>query len=116
NASMPPSANAMRCSLLAIAVHLQYGKERLLRNLDRAHLLHPPLALLLLLEELALPGDVAAVELRRYVLAQRLDSLPGDHVRSDRRLHGDVEELTGDRVLQALDQGATAVVGRSAVN
>src|SRR5438876_6656855 len=45
-----------RCS-----INLQYRQECLLRNLDGAHLLHPLLALLLFLEELALARDVAAI-------------------------------------------------------
>src|SRR5215207_9161369 len=99
NASKPSRARASRSFLLATAIHLQHGEECLLRDLDRPDLLHPLLALLLLLEQLPLAGDVAAVELRGDVLAQRLDGLAGDHVRADRRLHGDVEKLPRDRVL-----------------
>ena len=51
--------------LRSLLVERQHGQERLLRHLDRADLLHPLLALLLLLEQLALAGDVAAVALRR---------------------------------------------------
>src|SRR4029453_1252381 len=105
---MPPCASAFSSSLLATAVHFQYGEERLLRNLDRADLLHPLLALLLLLQQLALAGDVAPVELRRHVLAERLDGFARDHVRTDGRLHGDVEELPRDRVLESHDQRPAA--------
>ena len=42
---------------------LQHGQERFLRNLDAADLLHPLLAFFLLLEQLALTRDVAAVAL-----------------------------------------------------
>src|SRR5512138_387304 len=97
-ASMPSRARASRCSLVAIPVHLEHGEERLLRHLDRAHLLHPLLALLLLLEQLLLPADVAAVELRGDVLADRLHRLPCDHVGADRRLYRDVELLPRDRL------------------
>ena len=45
------------------SAHLQRRQERLLRDLDLADLPHALLALLLLLEELALAGDVAAVAL-----------------------------------------------------
>ena len=45
------------------SLDLQHGQERLLRDLDRADLLHALLALFLLLEELALARDVAAVAL-----------------------------------------------------
>src|SRR5262245_12265352 len=51
---------------------LQYGYKRFLRNLDRAYLLHALLALFLLLEELPLSRDVAAVAFRENVLAERL--------------------------------------------
>src|SRR5687767_7219947 len=54
------------CTL--IAPHLQNRQKRFLRNLHCAHLLHALLAFLLLLEELAFAGDVAAVTLRRDVL------------------------------------------------
>src|SRR3954451_24224208 len=115
-ASMPPWASAFRASLVAIAVHLQHRQERLLRDLDRADLLHPLLALLLLLEELLLAADVAAVELRRHVLAHRLDRLAGDHVRADRRLDGNVELLPRDRLAQALHQVPPLIVGSLLVN
>src|SRR5437870_1084011 len=39
---------------------------------------HPPLALLLLLQQLPLAGHVSAVALRQHVLAQRPQNLPGD--------------------------------------
>ena len=48
----------------------EHREERVLRNLDVADLFHTRLALLLLLEELALTGDVAAIALGRDVLAQ----------------------------------------------
>src|SRR6187399_342097 len=101
----------MRSSLLATAVHLEHREERLLWHLDRAHLLHALLALLLLLEQLALAGDVAAVELRRDVLAQSLDGLAGDHIGADRRLNRHVELLSRDGLAETLDQRAALVVG-----
>src|SRR5262249_46540148 len=109
-ASMPACARALRSSLAATTVHLEHGKEGLLRDLHCADLLHALLALLLLLEQLALAGDVAAVQLRRHVLAQRLDRLPGDHVGADRRLDRDVEELPGDGLPEALDQRPAPLV------
>src|SRR6266566_9844173 len=56
-------------------VNLEHRQERLLRDLHRPHLLHPLLALLLLLEQLALARHVAAVALGGHVLAQRADGL-----------------------------------------
>ena len=47
------------------------AKKRLLRDLDRADLLHPPLSFLLLLEQLPLARDVAAIALGEHVLPQR---------------------------------------------
>src|SRR5262245_27947557 len=70
-----------------LAADLQDGEKRLLRDLDLTELLHALLALFLLLQQLALAGYVAAVALRRDVLAQRLDRRARDDVRADRRLH-----------------------------
>src|SRR5271169_1728380 len=49
---------------------LEDGEERLLRNFHAADGFHPFLAGFLLLEELALARNVAAVALRQHVLAQ----------------------------------------------
>src|SRR5690606_396709 len=81
---------------------LQHRQERLLRDLDRANLLHPLLPLLLLLQQLPLPGDVAAVALGGHVLPQRLDRLPRDHLAADRCLDRDLEQLPRDQLLQLL--------------
>src|SRR5436305_3825834 len=103
-ASRAPSA------LLPLA-DVQHGEERLLRHLDGADLLHPLLALLLLLEQLALARDVAAVALREHILALGLHGLARDHARADRRLDGDVEELPRDLLPQALDEHLGSRVG-----
>src|SRR5262245_33609498 len=58
--------------LLRLRAHLQHGEKRFLRDLDLSDPLHALLAFLLFLEELALPGDVAAVALGQHVLAHRL--------------------------------------------
>src|SRR5512139_2291194 len=71
-----------------LAADLQHREEGLLRDLDLAELLHALLAFFLLLEQLALARDVAAVALGEHVLAQRLDGRAGDHVRADRGLDG----------------------------
>src|SRR5665811_2232959 len=60
---------------LPLLVDLKHGEEGLLRHLDPPDLLHPLLALFLLLQQLLLARDVAPVELRGDVLAQRLDRL-----------------------------------------
>src|SRR6185437_12719637 len=70
----PRGGRALRPGLLA---QLEHGQEGLLGHLDPPDLLHPLLALLLLLEQLALAGDVAAVALGGDVLAVGLDRLAG---------------------------------------
>src|SRR5205809_880173 len=102
-------------SFLRPIVEVEHGEEGLLRHLDRADLLHPPLARLLLLEQLAFAADVAAVALRKHALPLRLDRLPRDHARADRRLHGDVEVLARDLLPAALDQRLAARIGGIAV-
>src|SRR5918993_1114728 len=72
---------------------LQHREEGFLRNLDGPELLHALLAFLLLLEQLALAGDVAAVALGQHVLADRLDRFAGDDPAADRRLDRDLEHL-----------------------
>src|SRR5579884_2452687 len=73
----------LRVRLLPFACHLQHRQERLLRDFHAAHALHPTLAFLLLLQQLALARDVAAVALRQHVLAHRRDVLARDHLRPD---------------------------------
>src|SRR5256885_16119404 len=91
------TAERARVTIPALLLpYLQHGQERLLRHLDPAHLLHALLARLLLLEQLALPRDVAAVALRDHALAHRLPPLPRDDLRSDRRLDRPLELLARD--------------------
>src|SRR5215207_3555279 len=97
-------------------VQVEHGQERLLRHLDAADLLHPLLALLLLLEQLPLPADVAAVALREHVLAPCLDRLAGDDPGADRRLDRHVEHLPRDLLPQSLDEQLPALVGEVAVD
>src|SRR2546430_9873089 len=82
--------------------NLQDRQESLLRDLDGSHLLHPLLSFFLLLEQLALASDVAAVALGGHVLAQRADRLAGDHFGADRGLDHDLEQLARDQLLQLL--------------
>src|SRR3954467_2651750 len=101
----------MRATLLAAVVaQLEHRQERLLRDLDAPDLLHPLLALLLTLEELALPRDITAVALGGHVLAEGLDRLAGDDVRADRGLDRDVVLLARDLRAQLLGQHAPDVV------
>src|SRR5205085_8633648 len=95
---------------------VQDCEEGLLRDLDAADLLHALLALLLLLEQLPLARDVAAVALREHVLAARLHGLPRDHARADRGLDRNVEHLARDLLPQLLDEQPAAVVRELAVD
>src|SRR5215210_8925753 len=95
---------------------LQDREERLLRNLDAADLLHALLAFLLLLEQLALARDVAAVAAGDDVLAVGLDRLAGDDVRADRGLDRDVVLLARDLRLELLDHVAPDLVRLLAVH
>src|SRR6266545_4483160 len=79
-----------------LRIRLEDGEERLLGDLHGADHLHPLLALFLLLEELALARDVAAVPLGRHVLAVGADGRPRDDVAADRSLNGDLELLPVD--------------------
>src|SRR3990172_7949012 len=81
-------------------VHAEDGQEGFLRDLDGADPLHPLLAFLLLLEELALAGDVAAVALGQHVLAHRPDRLAADDMRTDGRLDRHFEHLARDQFLE----------------
>src|SRR3954451_22633387 len=100
----------------SVVVELEHGEERLLGYLYATDLLHPPLALLLPLQQLALARDVAAVALGGHVLAVGLDGLAGDDVGADRRLDGHVVLLAGDPLAQALHQRAAGGVGLLAVD
>jgi hypothetical protein len=79
----------------------------------RADGLHPLLALLLLLEQLALAGHVAAVALGGDVLAEALDGLAGDDLAADGALEGDLELVAhvGQTVVQHLVVEGTIALG-----
>src|SRR6185436_11227939 len=87
-------------------VDLEHRQERLLRDLDRADLLHTALAFLLFLQQLPLARDVAAVTLRRHVLPDRAERLARDDLAADRGLDRHLEHLPGDQRLQLLTQVA----------
>src|SRR6266516_711254 len=97
-------------------LNLEDREEGFLRDLHRAHLLHPLLSCLLLLEELAFARDVAAVALGGDVLAQRPHRFAGDHLGPDRRLDHDLEQLAWDQVLQLLGDLLPPLVRLVAVN
>src|SRR5258707_1488989 len=84
--------------------HLERREEGRLRDLDLAELAHALAPLLLLVEELALARDIAAVALGEDVLAEGLHRLAGDDAAADRGLDCDLEELARNEALQALAQ------------
>src|SRR5690348_8086597 len=94
----------------SLVAHLQDREEGLLRDLHAAYRLHPLLAGLLLLEELLLARDVAAVALREHVLALRLDGLARDDLRADGSLDRHVEHLPRDEAAHLRDHLAPAVL------
>src|SRR5690606_24099218 len=112
----PRSARWAPRSLLLLALLVVLGlaaegrEEGALRDLHVAHVLHPLLALLLLLEQLALARDVAAVALGGHVLAERLDRLARDHPPADRGLDRHVEHVARDLLAQPLAHVAPALL------
>ena len=92
-------------------IDAEHGQESFLGDIHAADALHPLLAFLLLLDELALPGDVAAVALGDDVLALGADGLSGDHPRAHGGLEHHFEELAGDELLHLLGQHLAAGVG-----
>src|SRR5438477_5184739 len=93
-----------------MASGLQHFDESFLRDVDGAKRFHPLFAFFLLLEQLALACDVAAVAFGGDVLAKSADSLAGDHFAADGSLNGDLIllarnhlfELGGQRTSPAL--------------
>ena len=77
----------------------QRGNKGLLRNAHITIFPHPRLALLLLLQQLLLAADVAAIAFGGDVLAHRRDGFARDHLSADRRLDRDFEQVAGDEVL-----------------
>src|SRR3954447_16618421 len=102
--------------LLRALVQVEHGEKCLLRDLDAAHGLHAFLALLLLLEQLPLARDVAAVALREHVLAAGFHGLARDDARADRCLDRDVEHLARDLLTQLLDEALAALVRELAMD
>src|SRR5262245_35200070 len=112
----PQQLAARRGDFGLLATNFEHRQKRLLRNFHLPELFHAPLALLLLLQELALAGHVAAVALGQHVLAQRLHRGAGDDLAADRRLHRHLEHLARDELLHLVDQLAAARIGIVAVN
>src|SRR5262245_38674415 len=88
------------------SVDLQDGQKRFLGDVHAPDPLHALLPFLLLLEQLALARDVAAVALREDVLAHRLDGLAAEDLAPDGRLDDDLEQLPGNELLHLRGQSA----------
>src|SRR3954470_9063392 len=97
-------------------IHLQRGDESLLRDVDLAVLAHLLLAFLLLVEKLALARDVAAIALRRHVLAQRAHGFARDDLATDGGLDRYLEHVWRDELLELLHHGPAAAFCAGAVN
>src|SRR6185369_17377980 len=95
---------------------LQDRQEGLLRDLHPSDLFHAALALLLLLEELPLTSNVAAVALGGDVLPHGLHALAGDDLGADGGLDGDLEHLARDQLAEPLAEVAATDVRGVAVD
>src|SRR6266511_4081155 len=89
-------------------IYLQRRDERLLRDFHLAELAHALLALLLLLQELALARHVAAVAFGGDVLAQRAHGLARDDLAADRGLDRHLEHVRRTELLEFFHHGAAA--------
>src|SRR5882757_9108961 len=94
------TAPGLLLRLVAGGVGGQRRDEGLLRNFHPPNGLHPLLAFLLLLEKLALAGDVTAVALAKHVLADGPDVLARNDSRTDRGLDRHLELLARDELLE----------------
>src|SRR5262249_22063803 len=102
--------------LIVPSFYFQHGQEGFLWNLDVSHLFHTFLALFLLLQQLPLAGDVAAVAFCRDIFAQRFYGCASNHPRADRGLDGHLEHLLRNQFLELDAQIAPALVGTVAMN
>src|SRR5579883_3358899 len=93
------------------AVHFQRRDKGFLRDLDLAELPHLLLACLLLFQELALAGHVAAIAFRGHILAQGAHGLAGNDLPADRGLNRNLEHVLRNEFLQLFDHGAAARLG-----
>src|SRR4029078_300416 len=107
----PSRGRPRRSPTSSVVPELEHGQERLLWHLDPPDLLHPALALLLLLQQLALTAGVTRGALGVDVLAERLDGLAGDDLGADGGLDRHVVLLARDLLPQPLGEHLALVVG-----
>lgn len=99
----------------ALLVKFEDRHECRLWYLYVSDLAHTFLTFFLFLEEFAFTGDVTTVTLGCNVLADSLDCLTGDDLRSDGCLDRDVKLLARDKLFQFLTHSAAEVVGSVSV-
>ena len=87
-----------------------------MRNFDLAEFAHLFLTRLLLVEQLALTRNIAAVALGNHVLAHRSDRLARDDLRSDSRLHRNLEQMRLDQLFQLFAHRAATAFGARTVH
>ena len=93
-------------------IQLKHSHEGGLGHFDIADLAHALLALLLLLQQLALTGDVSSVALGKHVLAHGLYGLSGDNLGPDGGLDRYLKLLARDELLELLADTTAEVVSR----
>src|SRR3982074_3925053 len=113
--TVTPAVSATMANRRAHLITPPHRHGRFLRTLARPHALHSLLAFLLLLQQLALAGHVAAITLGEDVLSLRRDRLAGDHLTADGGLDRHFIELARDDRLQLLDQFPALDLGLAAV-
>src|SRR4030095_3398817 len=99
-----------------LVVDFEDCKKRLLRNLYFADSLHTLLALFLLLQQLALSGDVAPIALGDHVLAKSLHRFAGDYLAPDSSLNWNLEELPRYQLPHFFHQRASPRIRKLAVD
>src|SRR5690625_6744880 len=77
--------------LIIIVIHRENSKKSLLWHLNRAHLLHPFLALFLFFQKFSFSGYIAAIAFGRNIFAYCADGFAGDDLRADRSLARNVK-------------------------
>src|SRR4051794_7399419 len=93
-----------------MSLELQDGQKGFLGNVDFTYLFHPLLPLFLLLEQLPLSRDVAAVALRGHVFAHGPDRFTADDLRTNRGLDGHFVLLSRDEFFQFCGELPTTVL------